>query len=214
MQVLLVDDHPAARAGMRSFLESTGECLVAGEAATVADAIRQAEELRPDAVVLDLVLPDGSAMDFLERMGGGGEGMAVLVVSGYPLSEMRERLAAQGARGFYSKVDGLEELLAGLREAAAGGEFASRSVSREVEEEWIQTKMQQAGMSKQQIAVMTLLAQGRSAKEAAEILQITEVTVLMHKRRALQKLGARKSLEAVGKLLAPWKVRRESCRQK
>ena len=89
MRVLLVDDHSAARAGMRSFLETTGECLVAGEAATVADAIRQAEELRPDAVVLDLVLPDGSAMDYLERMGGGGEGMVVQWWLGWPAGSNR-----------------------------------------------------------------------------------------------------------------------------
>lgn len=204
MRVLLVDDHPAARAGMRSFLESTGECLVAGEAGTVAEAMRQVEDLRPDVAVVDLVLPDGTATNLLEWMGSHGEGTAVVVVSAYPLAKMREQLVELGARGLYSKVDELEELLAGLQEVAAGREFASCNVDSAAEERRMRARLHREGLSDRQATVLMLLAQGYLAKEAAEILGMSEHTLLAHKKRAVRKLRGRNIAEVASRLGLYW----------
>ena len=208
MRVLLVDDHPAARAGMRSFLESTGEGLVVGEAGTVAEAIRQVEDRRPDVVVVDLVLPDGTAANLLEEMGSHGTGTAVVVVvvvvSAYPLAQMREQLAELGARGFYSKVDELEELLAGLREVSVGGEFASCNVDSVAEERRMRARLDREGLSDRQATVLMLLAQGYLAKEAADILGMSEHTLLVHKKRAMRKLRGRNIAEVASRLGLYW----------
>lgn len=119
---------------------------------------------------------------------------------------MREELVHMDAYGFFSKVDELDELLAGLRDVAAGRESASSSVSRQSEEERARSQLRQKGLSKRQMAVLDLLAKGRCVKEIAEAMHIAEATVAVHKRRAFQKLGARNAVEAAGRLLAPWRA--------
>jgi DNA-binding NarL/FixJ family response regulator len=100
--VLIVDDHPSFRATARALLESEGFDVV-GEAATGAEALRQAAELRPDLVLLDVQLPDLSGFEVATRLDGAGSETAVVLVSSRDAADYGELIPACGARGFVPK---------------------------------------------------------------------------------------------------------------
>jgi DNA-binding NarL/FixJ family response regulator len=117
---------------------------------------------------------------------------------------MREELVRMGAYGFFSKVDELEELMAGLQEVAAGREFASCNVDSAAEERRMRARLHREGLSDRQATVLMLLAQGYMAKEAAEILGMSEHTLLAHKKRAVRKLRGRNIAEVASRLGLYW----------
>jgi DNA-binding NarL/FixJ family response regulator len=113
--VLVVDDHDGFRARARAFLESEGYEVV-GEAADAASAVEAAESLRPQLVLLDVQLPDGSGFDVARQL---GEGTIVVLVSSRDASDYGPRVGASGAAGFVSKAELSGERLRAILEAAS-----------------------------------------------------------------------------------------------
>ena len=207
ISVLIADDHPMVRQGLRVFLELQPDIEVVGEAADGAQAARLAQELQPDVVLLDLVMPGTDGVTAIELMAEAAVDSKVLIVTSF--GEYRTVVPAirAGARGYVSKEVEPSALAAAIRAVAAGHvllgpEVAAALLSGDAS----QTSENGAGSDPQLTArereVLDLIARGRSNREIARALTVSEKTVKTHVSSVLMKLGVADRTQA-----ALWAVR-------
>ncbi|MBW9095711.1 response regulator transcription factor [Microbacterium jejuense] len=209
IRVLLVDDHAVMRAGFRMILESAGDIVVVGEAATGVEAVAAASTLRPDVISMDVQMP---AMDGLEAtrriVADTGIESAVVVVTTFDRDDYLFDALAAGASGFLLKNAGPEELIAAVRVAAAGDALLAPEVTRRVIARFAtppaslpdpprERARPAVDLTEREAEVLRLVAQAMSNAEIAQRLYIGEATVKTHVSNVLQKLGARDRVAAV-----------------
>ena len=204
VRLLLVDDHPVVRAGLRAVLEADGRLAVAGEAATGREAVRLAAALRPDVVLMDLGLPDVSGLEALRAIKEQVPGARVLVVSAHAEEEHVLGVLDAGADGYLLKHCPPQELRDGALRAAAGERVVDQAVVRVL----VARATGRSGappverLSGREREVLRLLADGGTSKEIAVALGLAAKTVENHRARILDKLGAANSAAAVRAALA------------
>lgn len=188
VKVLIVDDHPVVRAGLRTLLAARPELEVIAEAGDGASALARAAEHRPDVVLCDLRLgagPDGVAITRTLTTGPPPV-PAVLILTTYDHDADIVRAVEAGAAGYLLKDVGIDELVAAVLAAAAGETVLSPSMT----ERMIATfRTRSAGLSERELEVLRLVAQGLSNKHIAKALFISEATVKTHLNHAFTKLG-------------------------
>ena len=198
VSVLLVDDHPIVRRGIREALDAMEDIRIVGEAATGADAVRLAAALLPDVVLMDLRLPDmlGTQATSLIRS-LRPETLVVMITAEADTDALMAALDA-GASGYVLKDASPEEIGSSLHHAVEGktvlppklaGELIEKSAPRE--------PSTQRDLRPRMLQILRALAEGRSSKEIAEELGISSSTVEVHIDRMLLRLGARSRMEAV-----------------
>ena len=185
IRVLIVDDHPAVRRGLRTFLELAGGLEVAGEAADGPAALELIAETTPDVVLLDMVLPGMDGVEVLHELRRRELTARVLVVTSYNDRSRLLPAIRAGARGYLSKDVDPAALVAAVRSVHSGHllldpESASALVERPGEGSVLTARERQ---------VLTLLAEGRSNREIARALVVAEKTVKTHVSSILLKLG-------------------------
>jgi DNA-binding NarL/FixJ family response regulator len=185
MRVLIVDDHPMVREGMRSMLEPAG-VQIAGEAGTGEDALRMAAALEPDVVLLDLELPDLDGLAVLRRLKAFERPIAVLVVTMHDDPALVRRAVEGGAAGYVLKGVGRGELLSALEAVRHGGSVFDPSLLRATLSE---PKTGEALTSAEQ-EMLRLVAQGLTNREIGKRLHWSVGTVKKYLQRTLDKLGA------------------------
>jgi len=185
MRVLIVDDHPMVREGVRSMLEPAG-VQIAGEAGTGEDALRMAAALEPDVVLLDLELPDLDGLAVLRRLKAFERPMAVLVVTMHDDPALVRRAVEGGAAGYVLKGVGRGELLSALEAVRHGGSVFDPSLLRATLSE---PKAAEALTSAEQ-EMLRLVAQGLTNREIGKRLHWSVGTVKKYLQRTLDKLGA------------------------
>ena len=179
IRVLIVDDHPAVRRGLRTFLELAGGLEVIGEAADGPTALELVAEAGPDVVLLDIMLPGMDGVDVLHELRRREVPARVLVVTSFP-----DRLLAAvraGARGYLSKDVDPAALVAAVRSVHAGHLL--------LEPEALSALAGGSVLTARERDVLALLAEGRSNREIARALVVAEKTVKTHVSSILQKLG-------------------------
>lgn len=190
-RILIVDDHPVVRAGLRAFLELQEDFEVVGEAGSLAEARRRAAETRPELVLLDLELPDGSGLTLISEL---ARQTRVLVLTSF-LDEGKVRRAMRlGASGYLLKHDGPAALLDKLR-AAGRGEMpldprAVRLLASPEEDPL-------SDLTRREREVLQRMAQGLSNKRIASALGISEKTVKTHAGHIFAKLHVPGRVQAV-----------------
>jgi DNA-binding NarL/FixJ family response regulator len=208
IRVLIADDHPMVRQGLRVFLELEPDLEVVGEAADGAEAVRLTAELDPDVVLLDLVMPVLDGLGALEQLAERGLAERVLMVTSF--GEYRSALPAlrAGARGYISKEVDPAALATAVRAVAAGHVLLGPQISAEL---LAQAGSAAAGREHQgpqltarEHEVLGLIAAGRSNREIARALGLAEKTVKTHVSSILMKLGVADRTQA-----ALWAVRHE-----
>lgn len=187
IRVLVVDDHPVVRTGVRGMLATQGQFDVVGEAADGEEAVRQAEALEPDVVLMDLRMPGLDGVEATTRIRTQLPGVQVLVLTTYDTDEDILRAVEAGAVGYLLKDAPREELFRGV-EAAARGEslLAPAVVSR------LLSRMrapQGESLSPRELEVLGLVAEGRPNKAIARALSISDTTVKTHLAHIFTKLG-------------------------
>ncbi|HZU54956.1 MAG TPA: response regulator transcription factor [Actinocrinis sp.] len=207
ISVLIADDHPMVRQGLRVFLELQPDIEVVGEAADGAQAARLAQELRPDVVLLDLVMPGTDGVTAIELMAEAAVDSRVLIVTSFGEHRTVVPAIRAGARGYVSKEVEPSALAAAIRAVAAGHvllgpEVAAALMSGNAS----QTAENGVGSDPQLTArereVLDLIARGRSNREIARALTVSEKTVKTHVSSVLMKLGVADRTQA-----ALWAVR-------
>jgi DNA-binding NarL/FixJ family response regulator len=185
MRVLIVDDHPMVREGVRSMLEPAG-VQIAGEAGTGEDALRMAAALEPDVVLLDLELPDLDGLAVLRRLKAFERPIAVLVVTMHDDPALVRRAVEGGAAGYVLKGVGRGELLSALEAVRHGGSVFDPSLLRATLSE---PKTGEKLTSAEQ-EMLRLVAQGLTNREIGKRLHWSVGTVKKYLQRTLDKLGA------------------------
>jgi two-component system response regulator NreC len=190
ISVVLVDDHAVVRSGIRLLLDRQEDIEVVGEAGNAKDALFRARALKPDVILLDVVMPGESGIDVLPRLLEESPETKVLVLSMQDdPSYVREAFAA-GAQGYVLKEAADEEVVSAVREIAKGGRYVhptlgARMVAAEAEE---RAAVDADPLSERERDVLRLLALGHTNQEIAEKLYISVRTAESHRAHIMQKL--------------------------
>ena len=202
MRVLLADDHGIVRRGLRSLLEEAGVSVVA-EAADGLEAIRMTEEHRPDLIILDIGMPKLSGIEVAARSQKLERPPRVIILSMHADESYIIRALAAGARAYLLKDATDEDLVPAVRAVGAGKPFFSPTVTAVLVEDYVRA-LQKRGLSDsyhlltdREKEVLHLLAEGRSNKEMATLLDLGVSTVETHRANLMQKLNLHNTAEIV-----------------
>jgi len=202
LRVLLADDHAIVRRGLRSLLEEGGVEVVA-EAADGLDAIRLCDEHRPDVVILDIGMPKLNGIDVAIRTQKLDHPPVVIFLSMHSDESYVLRALAAGARAYLLKDATDEDLLPALRAVSAGKPYFSPAVTALLVEDYMR-RLQTRGLTDshhlltdREKEVLQLLAEGRSNKEVATLLDLGVSTVETHRANLMQKLNLHNTAEIV-----------------
>lgn len=197
--VLVADDHPVVRAGLREMLATQPELELVGEASDGAEAVRLAESLRPAVVLMDLRMPIMDGVAATSRIMSAGGTPRVVVLTTYDSDADILRAVEAGASGYVLKDSPREELFRAIRAAAAGKALLAPEIAERL---MVRFRGPVAGtLSDRELDVMRLVAGGATNAEAARQLRISQATVKSHLVHAFQKLGVPDRTSAVIALL-------------
>ncbi|MHC9294214.1 response regulator [Mycobacterium sp. LTG2003] len=182
--VLLVDDHPVVREGLRGMIDAEEDLEVVGEAASGAEAITMAESLRPDVVLMDLRMPGVDGVAATERILAASASTRVVVVTTYESDADILRAVEAGAAGYLLKDASRAQLATAVRDAAAGKTVLAPSVASRL----FGLMRAPASLSAREVEVLALVAKGKTNADIGRELHISEATVKTHLLRAFNKL--------------------------
>jgi DNA-binding NarL/FixJ family response regulator len=195
IRLLIVDDHPVVRDGLRGMLSGDPGLLVVGEASDGAEALQLVEALHPDVVLMDLRMPGMGGAAAIKALSERGASARVLVLTTYD-SDTDVVLAIEaGATGYLLKDSPREELVRAIRAAARGEAVLAPSVATRLVSQ-LRTPAPDA-LSDRELEVLTLIAQGETNRGAASRLFISEATVKTHLIHVYEKLGVNDRAAAV-----------------
>jgi DNA-binding NarL/FixJ family response regulator len=203
IRVVLADDHGLMRKGVRSVLAQDSSISIVGEAGDGAEAVQLAEALHPDVVVMDIAMPQLNGIEAAARIARKDKRIGILILSMYSDEEYLLRALSAGARGYLLKDSAEPDLLRAVRAVAAGRTFFSPAIVETLLEDYVH-RLQQEGLqdsydllTDREKQVLQLLAEGKTNKEAAAILDLGVSTVETHRTNLMQKLGLHNTAELV-----------------
>lgn len=199
VRVLIVDDHPIVRQGLCAVLSAQLDFAVVAECGTGEEAVALAADTGPDVVLMDLRLPGLGGVEATERIVAAGSATAVVVLTTYDSDGDILRAVAAGATGYLLKDASAQELVAGVRTAAAGGTVLAAPVAAK-----LATRMrgEAPSLTTREIQVLECAARGLSNPETGRELFISEATVKSHMMRIFGKLGVADRTAAVTTAIA------------
>ena len=191
IQLLVVDDHPAFRAGLRAMLNDAPRFAVVGEAGTVNQAVVLHQKLKPDVTLMDLNLQDESGVDAIRQLITQRADSRVIVLSTFDMSEDIHLAFEAGARAYLLKDSSRAEIIAAIEAVHAGERFVPPKIEQRLAE-----RRARPGLSAKELEILQLIVQGRSNKEIGADLNITEFTVKGHLKNIFLKLQVSDRTEA------------------
>lgn len=194
IRVVIADDHAVLRDGIRALLAPAGDIEVVGEAADGAAAIEACRALRPDLVLMDIAMPGLGGLEATLQIRKELPEVKVLVLTQYEDREYIRRFLALGVAGYVLKKAAGAELVAAVRAASKGGLVLDPEIARDAIHEPAQPAAMTAAdpydlLTDREKQVLKLVAEGRSNKEVAELLDISVKTAMTHREHVMEKLG-------------------------
>lgn len=194
LRVLIADDHPLVRGGLRGLLERGGEFDVVAEAADGYEAIEMATAHKPDVILLDVGMPRLSGTDAAQAISDKLPAARIIMVSMHSDEGYVLRALKAGARGYLLKASPEADVIAAVRAVVAGHAYFSPSITRLLVEEYV-TEARRRGVEDsydllglREKEILRLLVSGKTNREIAEMLNISVSTVETHRNNILQKL--------------------------
>lgn len=203
IKILVADDHGVVRKGLRFLLERHDDMEVVGEASSGREAIRMAEELDPQIIIMDIAMPQFNGIDAAEQILRKNSNARVIMLSMYTDEEFLTRSLAVGVKGYLLKDSAEVDLVPAVRAVAAGKSFFSSQIAQALAEDYLrqlQTKGLQDSydlLTAREKEILQLLAEGKSNKEAASVLKVSPYTVETHRMHLMQKLNLHNTAEIV-----------------
>lgn len=204
IRILVADDHPVVRNGLRQMLEMHPDLRITGEATTSEEAIALVRQDKWDVVILDLGLPGAGGIEVLKILKEHAPRLPVLVLSVHPEDELAIRLLRLGADGYITKGAESDVLVPAIRKVARGGRFISEAVNERLLE---RVGPHSGGelherLSDREYQVLRLLAAGKTTTEIANELSLSVKTVSTYRTRLLEKLNVRTTADLIRYALA------------
>jgi DNA-binding NarL/FixJ family response regulator len=216
IRVVVVDDQAVIRTGLRTMLEHETDLTIVGEAGNGAEAVELVAAARPDVVLMDVRMPEVDGLEATRRIlasgtpsavaGATASAPAVLVLTTFDDDEYVFGALRAGAAGFLLKDAGPDVLIAAVRTVAAGDALVDPSVTRRLVERWVALEASSSPrpvppaigtLSPREREILVGLARGRTNRELADDLFVSEATVKTHVSNLLTKLGVRNRVQAV-----------------
>jgi DNA-binding NarL/FixJ family response regulator len=197
ISVLIVDDHPVVRDGLRGMFESAAGFSVLGEAADGVEGVALAERLDPDVVLMDLRMPGGGGVEAIAELARRGSRTKVLVLTTYDTDADTLPAIEAGATGYLLKDAPREELFTAVRAAAEGRTVLSPAVASRLVDRVRNPAPRDEPLSAREREVLVLVARGTSNREIAAELFVSEATVKTHLTHIYGKLAVRDRASAV-----------------
>lgn len=195
IRILLADDHTVVRDGLRALLEKQPDMTVVAEASDGRDSIRLAEEQSPDVVVMDIGMPSLNGIEATRRILAANPRTAVVMLSMHQDESYVLRSLKAGAKGYLLKDSLRGDVIDAIRAVAQGRSFLTRKVRLMLQEDYVR-QMESRGLedsydllTDREREVLHMVAEGKSNKEVAGLLNISPTTVETHRAHILQKLG-------------------------
>jgi len=199
IRILIVDDHIVVRKGIKALLATEPTLEVLDEAEDGLEAIAKYEELKPDVLLLDLLMPKMSGIEVIRELKSKYSDVKILVLTSFAADEQVFPAIKAGALGYLLKDSQPEELIEAIRQVHQGESSLSPSVARKVLQEVFkpgEKPLSPDPLTKREVEVLQVLAKGKSNREIGEILSITEATVRTHVSNILAKLHLASRTEA------------------
>ena len=191
-RILLVDDHPLVRTGLRSLIEEEPDLTVCAEAGSLRDASAAARDASPELAIIDISLEDGSGIELIKRLKAQAPELKMLVASVHDEALFAERAINAGAQGYVNKHQNIEQILAAIRTVLAGRVYLSDTMVERVISGFAKKKeagtSSVADLSDRELEVFGLIGQGLSTSQIAERLHLSVKTVETHRDKIKRKL--------------------------
>jgi DNA-binding NarL/FixJ family response regulator len=189
IKVIIVDDHPVVRRGLKQIIEDEPDMEVAGEAKNAGECFSLVRKTDCTLVLLDITLPDKSGFDVLKQLKYEHPSLPVLILSVHPEDQYGLRLIKAGASGYLMKEGTPKELVKAIRKVNAGGKYVSASLAEKmVSRLGAFDKPPHENLSDREFQILCLIAGGKSLKGIADELCISEKTVSTYRARILEKM--------------------------
>jgi DNA-binding NarL/FixJ family response regulator len=192
IRVLIADDHALVRAGIRALVEKIEGVVVVGEAGKGSEALELVKDLRPNLILLDITMPDGGGFEVLDQVTKKYPEIRVIVLTVHEAGEYAIRALREGAAGFLPKSAASTELELAIQTVVRGEPYISPETSRKTLLEIGKGTTKRdllATLSPRQREVLRLIAEGRTTKQIAHVLEISVKTVETHRAQLMERLG-------------------------
>lgn len=200
IQVLIADDHGVLRAGLRALLDAEPDLEVVGEAVDGDEALRLAERLRPDLVLLDISMPGPGGVEITRRLREALPQLRVLILTVHEDESLLREVIQAGAAGYITKRAIEPELINAIKAAWRGDLYVHPAMTRALLEEEPSSENEDElveSLTPRETDVLRLIARGHTNRQAAEVLGISVRTVETHRANIMGKLGLRGRVELV-----------------
>jgi DNA-binding NarL/FixJ family response regulator len=192
-RILLADDHKILRSGLRSLIERQPHFHVVAEAEHGKKAVRLADELRPDVVLMDISMPDLNGVDATRRILEKSPATKIIILSVHSSRRFVSEVFKAGASGYLSKNCSFEELVSAISAVLSGGTYLCPKIATTVREDYVPCPGANESepspmLSSREREVLQLLAEGKSTKEIAFSLDLSVKTIEAHRQRIMDKL--------------------------
>jgi two-component system, NarL family, response regulator NreC len=203
VRILIADDHGIVRKGLRLQLEQHEDFEVVGEASDGREAVRAADELKPDVVIMDIAMPNLNGIQAAAQLVKRNPQLGIIMLSMHSDESYLMRTLAAGAKGYLLKDTADVDLYRAVQVVAQGKPFFSPAISNTLLEDYMR-RLQQRGLqdtydllTDREKEIFQLLAEGKSNKDVATLLNLSPSTVETHRTRIMQKLDLHSSAEIV-----------------
>ena len=213
-RVLIVDDHPIVRQGLRRVMENEGDLTVCGEAETIRDARIAIRELQPDVVIADISLKESDGIELVRDVRAHHPHLPILVLSMHDETIYAERMLSAGASGYIMKHAASEQFLVSLRRVLDGGIYVSEAVSNNMIQKCTAGGAYTSAnpidrLSNRELQILHMIGKGTSTRESAAVLNLSVKTVESHRQRIKRKLNLTTGTQLV-QYAVKWFAGRES----
>ena len=189
IKVIVVDDHPVVRRGLKQIIEDEPDMKVAGEAKNAGECFSLVQKTDCTLVVLDITLPDRNGFDVLKQLKYEHPNLPILILSVHPEDQYGLRFIKAGASGYLMKEEAPDELVKAIRKVNAGGKYVSVSLAEKlVSHLEALDKLPHENLSNREFQILCMIAQGKSLKSIAGELCVGEKTVSTYRSRIMEKM--------------------------
>ncbi len=198
-RVLIVEDHPIVRHGLEMLINDEADLTVCGEAESTKEAADQMRKTKPDVVLVDIALSDGSGLDLIKELHAAYPDIPLLAVSMHDESIYAERALRAGAKGYIMKKAAMDSLLVAIRKVLSGEIYLSEAMSSRLLKKLMNpgdvTSSPIDSLTDREFQVFRLIAEGIGPSEIANRLQLSVKTIETHREHIKEKLGLKSGTE-------------------
>jgi len=191
-RILIVDDHPLVRSGFAQLIGDCPDLEVCGEAADMAEALKQIDTTRPDLAIIDLSLAGGSGLDLIERVRARNKDILMLVASMHDETLYAERVLAAGARGYINKQEAQDSIIRAIRQVLGGKVYLSQNMTDRLLNGMVDANGEKRdidSLSNRELQVFELIGEGVPSGQIAQQLNLSIKTIETHQAHIKKKLG-------------------------